>query len=246
MGSPGIGNGVLVGIGCGLEILTRAELVLLLPLLLVPAALGLGGVTWGRRLLLLAVSIVAALLVVSPWVGRNLASFRDPTFLSTGEGPVLLGANCPQTYHGPGLGSWSLPCSIDVPPSEEQSVESASQFDAGLHYLEHHANRLPVVAAARVGRVWDLYEPLQMVDTDVNEGRPIPASLAGLLSYYLLLPFALAGVFVLRRRSVKVWPMLVVALAVTVIADGLRASAFPGGVRGCARRARSRRDRRGR
>ncbi len=218
MDSPGIANGVLLGIGCGLEILTRAELILLLPLLLVPAALGLRGIPWGRRLVLTAVSLLAALLVVSPWVGRNLDSFRDPTFLSTGEGPVLLGANCPQTYYGPGLGSWSLPCSIDVPPAQEQSVESARQFDAGLHYLEHHASRLPVVAAARVGRVWDLYEPLQMVDTDVNEGRPIPASLGGLLSYYLLLPFAVAGVVVLRRRSVKVWPLLVVAVAVTVIA----------------------------
>ncbi len=28
---------------------------------------------------------------------------------------MLLGANCPQTYYGPGLGSWSLPCSLDVP-----------------------------------------------------------------------------------------------------------------------------------
>jgi 4-amino-4-deoxy-L-arabinose transferase-like glycosyltransferase len=216
--SPGIFNGVVVGVGCGLEMLTRAELVLLLPLLLVPATLGTRGVPWRRRLFLTGTTLLAALLVVSPWVGRNLASFSDPTFLSTGEGPVLLGANCPQTYHGPALGSWSIQCSIDVPPAEEQSVESARQFDAGLHYLEGHADRLPIVVAARVGRVWDLYEPLQMVHTEVNEGRPAPASLAGLLSYYLLLPFAIVGVVVLRRRSVKVWPMLVSGLAVTLIA----------------------------
>ena len=216
--SPGIGNGVLVGVGCGLEILTRAELVLLLPLLLVPATLGLRGLPWGRRLVLTGTSLLAVLVVVSPWVGRNLASFRDPTFISTGEGPVLLGANCPQTYYGPGLGSWSLPCSIDVPPAQDESVESARQSAAGLHYVDQHSNRLPIVMAARVGRVWDLYEPLQMVDTDVNEGRPIPASFAGLLSYYLLLPFAVAGVVLLRRRSVKVWPLIVVGAAVTVIA----------------------------
>ncbi len=218
LGSPGIVNGVLLGIACGLEILTRAELVLLLPLLLVPATLCMRRLPWSRRLVLTATSLLAALIVVSPWVGRNLASFRDPTFVSTGEGPVLLGANCPQAYSGPGLGSWSLPCSLSVPPAKDQSVESARQTDAGLHYLERHASRLPIVAAARVGRVWDLYEPLQMVDIDVNEGRPVPASFAGLLSYYLLLPFAVAGVFVLRRRSAKVWPLLVVAVAVTVIA----------------------------
>jgi hypothetical protein len=216
--SPGIGNGVLVGIGCGLEMLTRAELVLLLPLLIVPAALGLRGVAWRRRLVLAGTSLLAALLVVSPWVGRNLASFREPTFLSTGEGPVVLGANCPQTYYGPELGSWNIFCSIDVPPAQDQSVESARQFDTGVHYLDRHWSRAPIVAAARVGRVWDFYEPLQMVDFDVNEGRPAPASFAGLLCYYLLLPFAVAGVILLRRRSVKVWPLLVSAVAVTVIA----------------------------
>ena len=216
--SPGIANGVLLGIGCGLEILTRAELVLLLPLLLVPATFALRGVPWGRRLLLTGASLLAALIVVAPWVGRNVAAFSDPTFVSTGEGPVLLGANCPLTYAGSGLGSWSLQCSIEVPPAQDQSVESARQFDAGLHYLEGHSSRLPLVIAARVGRVWDLYEPAQMVHTDVNEGRPVPASFAGLLSYYLLLPFAVAGVVVLRRRSVKVWPLLVSAVAVTVIA----------------------------
>ncbi len=216
--APGIANGVLVGIGCGLEILTRAELVVFLPLLLVPATLGLKGLPWGRRLMLTSTSLLAAFLVVSPWVGRNLASFQDTTLLSTGEGPVLLGANCPKTYYGPGLGSWSIQCSIDVRPAQDQSVESALQFAAGLHYLEQHSSRLPVVTAARVGRVWDLYEPNQMVNGDVNEGRPAPASFAGLLSYYLLLPFAVAGVVVLRRRAVKVWPLLVSALAVTVIA----------------------------
>jgi 4-amino-4-deoxy-L-arabinose transferase-like glycosyltransferase len=218
MDSPGIVNGALLGIGCGLEMLTRAELVLLLPLLVLPAGLGLKTVPWRRRFVLTATSLLAALLVVSPWVGRNLASFKDPTFLSTGEGPVVLGANCPQTYYGPSLGSWSLQCSIAVPPAKDQSVESARQFDAGIHYLDQHSGRLPIVVAARVGRVWDLYEPIQMADRDVNEGRPVPASLAGLFSYYLLLPFALAGAFVLRRRSVKVWPLLVVAVAVTLIA----------------------------
>jgi 4-amino-4-deoxy-L-arabinose transferase-like glycosyltransferase len=218
MDSPGIVNGALLGIGCGLEMLTRAELVLLLPLLVLPAGLGLKTVPWRRRFVLTATSLLAALLVVSPWVGRNLASFKDPTFLSTGEGPVVLGANCPQTYYGPSLGSWSLQCSIAVPPAKDQSVESARQFDAGIHYLDQHSGRLPIVVAARVGRVWDLYEPIQMADRDVNEGRPVPASLAGLFCYYLLLPFALAGAFVLRRRSVKVWPLLVVAVAVTLIA----------------------------
>ena len=216
--SPTLVNAALLGLACGLEMLTRAELVLLVPCLLVPAALVLRPLSWRRRLAIAAVAVAVAALTVGPWVGRNLASFQDATFLSTGEGPVLLGANCPSTYGGPYLGSWSLACSIDVPNAADQSVESARQASAGLHYARAHADRLPEVVAARVGRVWDFYEPLQMVDGDVNEGRPVNASFAGLLVYWCLLPFAAVGVVVLRRRAVRVWPLLVIAGIVTFVA----------------------------
>ena len=215
--APTWGNAALLGLGCGVEMLVRAEAVLLLPALLVPAALVAPGVGWRRRCALLGVGLVVAGGVAGPWVGRNLASFKDTTLLSTGEGPLLLGANCPQTYYGPQLGSWDVFCSIRVRPSHDQSVESARQTAAALHYARDHLRRLPVVVLARVGRVWDLYEPLQSVDIDVGEGRPRPASFAGLLAYYLLLPAAGVGVVALRRRGVRVWPMLVLAAVVTVV-----------------------------
>jgi 4-amino-4-deoxy-L-arabinose transferase-like glycosyltransferase len=216
--SPTWINAVLLGLGCGVEILVRAELVLVVPFLLVPAAVTARDASWRRRIAYAAVGVVVAGLVVGPWVGRNLASFRDTTVFSTGQGPLLLGANCPQTYSGPGLGSWSLGCSIDVPSSTDQSVESTRQYNAAERYMENHLSRVPIVALARAGRVWDVYEPLQMLDVDVNEGRPVDAAFAGLLSYYVLLPFAVLGVVVLRRRRVPMWPLLVIAGIVTVVA----------------------------
>jgi 4-amino-4-deoxy-L-arabinose transferase-like glycosyltransferase len=209
---------VLLGVACGTEILVRAELVLLVPFLLVPAALASLGASWRRRIAFAAIGVLVAGLVVGPWVGRNLASFPDTTVFSTGQGPLLLGANCPQTYYGPGLGTWSLQCSIKVPHAKDQSVESTRQYNAAKTYIKHHLGRLPVVALARAGRVWDFYQPIQMVHVDVNEGRPVPAAFAGLLAYYALLPFAALGIVALRRRRVPVWPMLVVAALVTVIA----------------------------
>jgi hypothetical protein len=161
--------------------------------------------------------VVVAGLTVGPWVGRNLATFKDPTFVSTGQGPVLLGANCPATYAGYNLGSWSLQCSVAVRPAADPSVESARQQHKALSYLDHHLGRLPVVVAARVGRLWDLYRPIQMAQVDVNEGRPYWASLAGLAVYYLLLPLGVAGVVVAVRRRATVWPLLVPAGVLTVV-----------------------------
>jgi hypothetical protein len=164
------------------------------------------------------VGLLAALLVAGPWIGRNLATFGDTTLLSTGEGPVLAGSNCPATFSGQQLGSWNLTCSMPITTSNDQSVDSARQSAAGLRYARHHLGRLPVVMLARVGRVWDFYEPIQMANTDVGEGRPVPASLAGLFSYYVLMAAGILGVVVLRRRRIRVWPLLAVAGLVTVVA----------------------------
>jgi hypothetical protein len=151
-------------------------------------------------------------------VGRNLATFTDPTYISTGNGYALLGANCPQTYAGPQLGSWSLSCSLAAPAHGDESVEAAKAQHAAVQYAEHHAGRLPAVVLARVGRVWDFYQPIQMANTDVNEGRPVPASLAGLGFYYALLPLGVVGIVLFRRRRIPQWFLLVPAGIITVVA----------------------------
>lgn len=217
--SPTVGNAVLVGLGCGAAILVRAELVLLVPFLLVPAALLGRSVPRPRRLVLVAVGVVVMGLVVGPWAGRNLVSFRDMTILSTGEGPLLLGANCPMTYAGPGIATWAGGwCLGNIHKGTEESVETTHQYNAAKNFISHHLSRLPVVALARVGRVWDFYEPAQMVHTDANEGRPVPAGFAGLFCYWALLPVAALGLVGLRRRGVPVWPLLMIAVLVTVVA----------------------------
>jgi 4-amino-4-deoxy-L-arabinose transferase-like glycosyltransferase len=218
LSKPSRSLAIAVGILCGLEILTRAELVLLVPMLLVPAVLLAKQASRHQKTRLLVVSLLACTAVVGPWVGRNLVSFEDTTVLSTGEGPVLLGANCHDTYYGAYTGSWSLGCSTSVRKASDQSVESTLQFDAGKRYLLHHLSRLPLVALARAGRVWDVYEPLQMADGDVNEGLPVPASIAGLFAYYLFVPLSLAGLVALRKQGLPLWPLLVPALSATLVA----------------------------
>ena len=132
-------NAALAGFACGIEMLVRAELVLLVPFLLVPAALTCRGVGGRARMGLAALAVGASVLTVGPWVGRNLATFSDVTYISTGDGPVLLGANCPGTYYGPLIGLWSLGCSRHVQAGSDQSVTSAHQRQAAERYIEKHA-----------------------------------------------------------------------------------------------------------
>ncbi len=195
----------------------RAELILFVPALLVPAVVAARELTLRRRLGLLAVGLVATAAVLAPWVGRNLATFQDNTYLSTGDGLALLGANCPQSYWGPYTGSWALGCAVSVTGPGDESVQSARDQHAAVTYAEHHSGRIPVVVLARIGRLWDLYEPIQMADGDVNEGRPVPASLAGLGVYYALVPLGVAGVVLLRRRHIRQWFLLVPAAVVTLV-----------------------------
>jgi len=63
--------------------------------------------------------------------------------------------------------------------SDDQSVRSARQVDIAVRYIKDHLPRLPVVIAARMGRMWGMYRPVQTAKIEVNEGRPEWASLAG-------------------------------------------------------------------
>jgi 4-amino-4-deoxy-L-arabinose transferase-like glycosyltransferase len=215
--APNLSNAALLGMACGAEALVRAELILFVPALLVPAVLTARLVTLRRRLVLLGASLLVVVLVLAPWVGRNLATFQDRTYLSTGNGLVLLGSNCPAVYSGAGLGLWSLKCAVGVGSTGDESVQSARGTHLGIQYAEHHWTRLPVVVLARVGRLWDLYQPIQEARVESNEGRPVPASLAGLSVFYLLLPLSVGGVIVLRRRRIPQWFLLVPAGVLTLV-----------------------------
>ena len=214
--SPTVVSAVLLGVACGAEALVRAELILFVPGLLIPATL-LARVPLRRRFLLLGVGLASTIVILAPWVGRNLATFKDPTYLSTGDGLVLLGANCQQTYSGPVLGLWSVQCAKSVRGGGDESVQSARDQHAAVQYIEHHASRLPIVMLVRIAHEWDLYQPVQMAQVEAGEGRPVVASLAGLGFYYVLLLFGVAGIVILRRRRIDQWFLLVPAAVVTLV-----------------------------
>jgi hypothetical protein len=160
--------------------------------------------------------LAAFALVVAPWTVRNLAKFEQPVLISTNSSSVFAGANCGPVYHGDLIGLWSFGCYGKVRPGDE-SQEAVEYRKQGLDYARDHADRVPLVAAIRLARVWDFYRPLQQVQYEFLEGRSRWASRAGLVLYYPTLLLAIGGVVLLRRRRFPVWPFLAFAATVSVV-----------------------------
>jgi 4-amino-4-deoxy-L-arabinose transferase-like glycosyltransferase len=212
---PQLSTALLVGALCGIAALTRAELLLLVPLLAVPAALVARSVANAVRWKLAGAAVLAAAVLIAPWVGYNLYRFDEPTFLSTNDGIALLGSNCDSVYSGHGMGLTDLTC-LGGKIRGDQSVDSKIYRERAFDYIDAHKPRFVLVAFARVGRTWSAFRPWDMVSYNKGEGREGWVTILGLIAFYPLLVGAIAGVVVLRRRGRRVWPLLVPALIVTI------------------------------
>jgi len=222
---PSAGRAAVLGVACAVAMLSRSELALLVAFVALPTV-WLAEATLRRRARLAGVVVVAALVPVAPWVLYNLGRFEEPVLLSNADGDVLLGANCDATYSGPLLGSHAGLCDGERPFPPEASELAAKQRDQAFEYVSDHLDRVPVVVAARIGRMWTVYQPFDDIRRSSTEGRPRWAGFAGLFMYWALLPLAVVGVVTLRRRGVAVVPLLGTVVLVT-----LHAALFFGWVR---------------
>lgn len=221
----------LVGLGAvaGLTVLTRAELAMYVPIVLpfvVWWALGsrLRDVRtdwrrlWKPWLGRTAALIALALAVISPWVIRNMLTFERPVTLSTGLGITLTYANCDATYGGELIGSWSFPCINPAPDEADQSLDEVILRKRGTDYIRAHLDQVPKVVTVRVLRQWNLFRPAQQLQLDINDDRPLWVSRIALVQYYVLMPLAAIGAFVLHRRGRRLWPLLSMYVIVTFTA----------------------------
>jgi 4-amino-4-deoxy-L-arabinose transferase-like glycosyltransferase len=213
--SQGLWPAAGLGAAVGLAALTRAEAVLLLVVLVVPLVLFRIS---ARRLTVLGVALGASLLVMAPWVGRNLLTFTEPVTLSTGDG-TLAGSNCEPTYYGPRIGMWDLTC-METPPPGDESVATAHWRRQAREYAVDHLGRVPLVVAARVGRIIGVYRPHQSAFGGNDDGRPEWTINLGIVSYSIVMPLAIVGFVLARRRSSFVFPY-VAMIAFVVVAGAL-------------------------
>ncbi|MCU1352566.1 MAG: hypothetical protein JWM05_1775 [Acidimicrobiales bacterium] len=209
----------LLGVLIGLAALARGEGLLLLAALVVPVALWTPAAEGARRRVgLAAVALAAAGVTLLPWTAYNLHRFERPVLISTASDTTLAGASCDLSFRGDGLGFWTDTCFANVPNTLEESVFAARIRHQALDYVRGHERRLPVVVAARVGRVWQVYRPVQGITSDELQNRPRWASWAGLVAYAALVPLAAIGVVRLRRRGRPVVLLLGMFAMVTATA----------------------------
>jgi peptidoglycan/LPS O-acetylase OafA/YrhL/4-amino-4-deoxy-L-arabinose transferase-like glycosyltransferase len=209
----------VVGALIGAAMLVRGEAVFLFAVLALPMVLRLRDRPFTIRLRWLVIAGVAAGLVLVPWVARTATSFEEPVLLSTNDGDVLSQANCDITYYGDQIGFWSFVCGEQIEVSGDESQRSKERRSQALEYISDNASRVPVVVAARVGRLWEVFRPLQNTKLSLVEGRDLNVSRAGLAMYWVLVPLAIVGILVLRRRRTPpLLPLLAPVVMVTITA----------------------------
>ena len=214
---PNLGRAVAVGAVCGLLTLTRAELILLGVALLAPLVLLAPAVPWRQRVGWFAIAGVIMAGVVAPWVVYNLARFEEPVLLTHSLGRNLSIANCDFTYSGEQLGHTHGRCVQTREPEVRASLRrtggDASTRETverrqGLVYVRDHLARVPVVVFAREGRAWGVFRPFEQMELEARTGTSLWVFQAGFVVHWLLLPAAIIGAVLLRRRNVPLFPLI--------------------------------------
>jgi len=225
---------VLVGGACALGALARSELILLIPLLVLPLAFSTREQSWNVRLRWLGASVLAAALVIAPWTIYNTTRFAHPILLSAQIDPLLASANCQSTYYGELRGYFDIQCAAKVAKrrhitlQDDESQENVIYRHEAIEYVRHHLRRVPFVEGVRLLRIAGLYKTDLYVHADtLIEGRsPLWISWAALYTFWFLALLSIAAVFIRRGRrhrsggpSPPLYPLLmpIVVVIVTVL-----------------------------
>jgi 4-amino-4-deoxy-L-arabinose transferase-like glycosyltransferase len=204
---------LLAGALAGLCALTRADGVLVVALVIVVALMS------ARRWRATAFVLVAAAVVIAPWVVRNAIRLDTPTIATVSSATALAGANCDAAYYGAATGAWEHACIREELRAglDEREWTDRIRADA-IDYATDHLGRVPVVAAARVARVWGLWAPADAVAREAEESRSERWQWLMTLTAPVILVAGVAGLWMLARRGAPIVPLAGVLVATTLAA----------------------------
>jgi len=228
-----ISLGILSGVGG----LLRTELLAYGPVLVL-LTLMFRRSNWKRLLREFVVVSALCLAVLSPWLIRNMTSFRAPIFLSP-TGTLLAQTNCDAAYYGEKTGYWERYCAEPEPVGIDGAMLDEAERDEikrswATEYINSHKTRLLVVAPLRTLRMFNLYDPIGTARFDIYvENREFRQSMVALVQFYFVVVLAVVGTIVaVRKRAVLLpvllWPALVgIVAAMSFGNNRYRVSAEP-------------------
>lgn len=217
--APTLRNGIWFALAGALAALSRAELLLYMPIIGAVALLRLR-LPWRERIVTYGAMGLVCLVAIAPWVIRNNLVMERFLTLSNGAGTVLVQSNCDRTYYGDEfgdhIGGWYLYCDGRTQPYGpngellDESERDVVVRERALTYIRNNTSRLiTVVVPARIGRMWGVYKPITQMRTEIVERRPALPTWIGFWQYVFLVPFVFAGIVIQWRRRE---PVLVLAL----------------------------------
>ena len=209
----------LVGLVAGAAVLTRGDGLVLVVVLVVPAALVGPHASWPRRAALAVVAVLAVVMVLAPWVVRNQRELGTATLATLDPATAIAGTNCDATYGGRLLGSWSFECTQRSDQANKTEVELSRQLQReGRQFVQDHLSRVPIVVGVRVLRLWGLYDPIEQSRQEAVESRSFAWQLVTEAAFLPVGALAAYGFVLLRRRRAPLLPLLAVVGSVTVTA----------------------------
>lgn len=217
------GVALALGLVIGAAALVRGEGLFLAVILALPWVMLDRRLRFGVRFRHLVVVALGTIAMVGPWTLYNVPRFEALVPLSTNGNELHVYSNCEDTYSGKFLGFWLFDCQERIRQVQgefpgDEAERALAWREIGFDYAREHADQLPKVVAARVGRQWELFRPFQNVEFAAIEGRNTTAAGWGLAMYYGLAAAAIAGAVLLSRRGHRLLPLGAQVLGVTLTA----------------------------
>ena len=175
----------------------------------------------GTRLAVISAAVVAVALV--PWWLRTLDVEGAFVPLST-QDAALYGTFNDEAAHDERFPwAWRALNKRDAPlldrrnPMPEHELRRRLRENA-TEYIRDHPSSVPKAFFWNgIVRTWDLRRPSNVYVEVPFEGRSLTLTKIGLIMYWVLLPLAVVGLWLQRRRRYLVLPVLAIALASSVI-----------------------------
>jgi 4-amino-4-deoxy-L-arabinose transferase-like glycosyltransferase len=198
----------------GLCVLTRANALIAVPLLVVWAITNFG-VKKGIINWLVIIGIIV--VFITPWTIRNAIAQRDFVPISTGGGGAFYGGN-----NETAIGYYSQRGDIftdQVNPGPAENARSKELFARGTEWITENPGDFVKLLALKA---WRFIEPYPQA-----RGKPDDKAktLISLIYYILILPFLLIGLFKVRKDKRWMFPLVV------LVGQFLTALIFFGGMR---------------